>query len=53
VVGKLDLSELVDRVKVQAPYALELNGIAYNPETKKFYVTGKYWPQIFELQFQL
>jgi glutamine cyclotransferase len=53
VVSKLDLSELVNRVKAQAPYALELNGIAYNPETKKFYVTGKYWPQIFELQFQL
>jgi glutamine cyclotransferase len=53
VVGKLDLTELVNRVKVQSPYAAELNGIAFNPETKKLYVTGKYWPQIFEIKIQL
>jgi glutaminyl-peptide cyclotransferase len=53
VVGKLDLTDLVNKVKTQAPYINELNGIAYNPETKKFYVTGKYWPQIFELQLAL
>lgn len=53
VVGKLDLTDLVNKVKAQAPYANELNGIAYNPETKKFYVTGKNWPQIFELQLAL
>jgi glutamine cyclotransferase len=53
VVGKLDLTDLVNKVKAQAPYANELNGIAYNPETKKFYVTGKNWPQIFELQIAL
>jgi glutamine cyclotransferase len=53
VVGKLDLTELVNRVKVQAPFAAELNGIAYNPATKKLYVTGKYWPEIFEIQVPL
>jgi len=53
VVGKIDLTDLVTRVKSQAPYALELNGVAYNPESKKLYVTGKYWPQIFEIQIQL
>ncbi len=53
VVGKLDLTDLVNRVKIQAPYAAELNGIAYNPDTKKLYITGKYWPQIFEIQVQL
>ena len=53
VVGKFDLTDLVARVKSQAPYAQDLNGIAYNPETKKLYVTGKYWPQIFEIQIQL
>ena len=53
VIAKLDLTDLVNRVKAQAPYANELNGIAYNHETKKFYVTGKNWPQIFEIQFQL
>jgi glutaminyl-peptide cyclotransferase len=53
VVGKLDLTDLVNKVKAQAPYINELNGIAYNPNTKKFYVTGKFWPQIFELQIAL
>jgi glutaminyl-peptide cyclotransferase len=28
-----------------------LNGIAYNPETETFYVTGKLWPKIFEVRF--
>ena len=53
VVAKLDLTDLINRVKAEAPYINELNGIAYNTETKKFYVTGKHWPQIFEIQFQL
>jgi glutamine cyclotransferase len=52
VVGKFDLSDLVNRVRAAAPYADVLNGIAYNPETKKLYVTGKNWPQIFEIQIQ-
>lgn len=28
-----------------------LNGIAYNPETNKWYVTGKNWPKLFEVKF--
>jgi glutamine cyclotransferase len=28
-----------------------LNGIAYDSITKKFYITGKYWSKIFEIQF--
>lgn len=28
-----------------------LNGIAYVPETKRFLVTGKNWPKLFEVQF--
>ena len=29
-----------------------LNGIAYNPKTKKWYMTGKNWPKLFEVYFQ-
>ena len=29
-----------------------LNGIAYDPQTKKLYITGKNWPKIFELTNQ-
>lgn len=28
-----------------------LNGIAYDPETEHFYITGKRWPLIFEVEF--
>ncbi|MEI6949350.1 glutaminyl-peptide cyclotransferase [Paraflavisolibacter sp. H34] len=52
VVAKMDLSDLVNRVKAKNPDALELNGIAYNPETKKVYVTGKLWQELYEIQFQ-
>lgn len=29
------------------------NGIAYNPLTKKIYVTGKLWPKIFEISISI
>lgn len=28
-----------------------LNGIAYNPESDTFYITGKLWPTLFEVRF--
>lgn len=51
VVGKMDLSGLIQQEKVTNPNAEFLNGIAYNQETKKFYVTGKNWSKIYEIQF--
>ena len=51
VVAKYDLQGLYDSVKRIDPNAEVLNGIAYNHVTKKFYVTGKNWPQMFEIQF--
>lgn len=51
VVAKLDFSDQVKKVHAEDPHAEVLNGLAYNPTTKKFYATGKNWPQIFELQF--
>jgi len=53
VVAKMDLSSIILQEKSQNPNADVLNGIAYNPETKKFYVTGKNWSKIYELQFPL
>jgi glutamine cyclotransferase len=29
-----------------------LNGIAYDSEKKSIYVTGKLWPEIFEIRLQ-
>lgn len=32
-------------------FAEVLNGIAYNPESETFFLTGKLWPRIFEVVF--
>jgi len=29
-----------------------LNGIAYDPETKRIFLTGKLWPKLFEIQLE-
>ena len=49
VTGWIDASNLLrgnDRRGVDV-----LNGIAYVPETKRFLLTGKNWPKIFEVEF--
>ena len=51
VVGKLDLSSLVYEAKNKNPRADVLNGIAYDSVTNKIYVTGKLWPNIYEIEF--
>lgn len=44
----LDLKDLKSKVK-QHPDVDVLNGIAYNPKTKTFFVTGKNWDKMFEI----
>jgi glutaminyl-peptide cyclotransferase len=51
VVAKADLSDMWKRIKSLNPDADVPNGIAYDGATKKIYLTGKYWPQLFEVQF--
>jgi len=51
LVGKIDLRELGDRAKAKNPNEQWLNGIAYDSTTKKIYVTGKYWPELYEITF--
>ncbi|WP_210486129.1 glutaminyl-peptide cyclotransferase [Rufibacter aurantiacus] len=51
VVGKLDLTSLEQDAKSKKPNALELNGIAYDSTAGKVYVTGKLWPNIYEIKF--
>ena len=49
VVGFIDLPELRGRLK-QNPEAEALNGIAHNASTGNFYVAGKDWNRIFEIE---
>jgi glutaminyl-peptide cyclotransferase len=51
VIGKLDLTTLVNETKTKYPDALEMNGIAYDSVAKKVYITGKMWPNIYEIKF--
>lgn len=51
VIGRLDISDLFEKSKSRYAASAETNGIAYNPETDKIYVTGKLWPCIYEINF--
>ncbi|TYA78747.1 glutaminyl-peptide cyclotransferase [Seonamhaeicola marinus] len=49
VIGVVDFSPLKDLV-TQHDKLDVLNGIAYNPETKTIFVTGKKWDKLFEIE---
>lgn len=51
VVSKMDLTSVINQEKLKNPKAEHLNGLAFNPATKKFYITGKDWAKIYELNF--
>ena len=48
VEGVIDFSGLKDRVN-KHPKLDVLNGIAYNKKSKTFFVTGKNWNKLFEV----
>lgn len=57
VIGKADFSYVLNKY---APGAIPdesqstdevFNGIAYDPVGKRFFVTGKHWPKLFEVKF--
>jgi len=50
VVGWLDGSPLRREVDLADPSQDVLNGIAYDREAKKYYLTGKRWPKLFEVK---
>jgi len=51
VVGKLDFTSLDNELKAKHPQALEMNGIAYDSAANKIYITGKAWPNLYEVRF--
>jgi glutamine cyclotransferase len=52
ILGKINLSGLLEKSgKAYDPQTTDvLNGIAYNPTRKTFYITGKKWPVLFEVK---
>lgn len=55
IVAKIDLSKDWDRIQKMrpgvSPSDIVPNGIAYDAATKKIYITGKWWPELYEVQF--
>jgi glutamine cyclotransferase len=50
VVAKANLEDVWELVKRKDAAADVPNGIAYDSATKKMYVTGKLWPELYEIQ---
>ncbi|HXS37740.1 MAG TPA: glutaminyl-peptide cyclotransferase [Flavipsychrobacter sp.] len=57
VVGRADMSDLRQKAGIAArsnnPAAPEaMNGIAYDSLNDRLFITGKYWPKVFEMELQ-
>jgi len=49
VVGYIDLSGILSNEKIDYPIDV-MNGIAYDADTDRLFITGKLWPQVFEIR---
>lgn len=52
VVGRLDLTTIVEEIKRMYQNTAELNGIAYDKNSNAFLVTGKLWPKSYLIRLQ-
>jgi len=50
MVARIDLTHIWNRIQLLDPQADVPNGIAYDVDTKKIYITGKMWPELYEIQ---
>jgi glutaminyl-peptide cyclotransferase len=50
LVGRIDLSALADQVMDKNPRSDVLNGIAYDAATDRIFITGKKWPNLYEIK---
>jgi len=51
ITGKIDMTGLL-RPEDRTANTDVLNGIAYDPKTKRIWVTGKRWPKLFQIALQ-
>ena len=49
VLGRIDLSGILGSKEAYKSVEI-LNGIAYDPNAKRLFVTGKFWPKLFEIE---
>ena len=50
ITGVIDLTELMPDRRGLDPTDAVLNGIAWDPEGRRLFVTGKNWPKLFEIR---
>jgi len=51
VTGVINLKGILPN-SLRIPSTDVLNGIAYDPLTKRIWVTGKYWPKIYRIEIK-
>jgi len=51
ITGKLDLNALIMDAKFKNLGSEAMNGIAWDPAADKIYITGKFWPNIYQIVF--
>ena len=51
VVGLIDLLALYKEASDKNPEAESTNGIAYDEKNDRIFVTGKFWPEIYQIKF--
>jgi len=51
IVGKINVNDLWKKIQAKDPVADVPNGIAYDTASKKIYITGKKWPELYEVRF--
>ncbi len=49
VLSEINLKGIVNMFKTRSDTIAELNGIAYDKENDRLFVTGKWWPRLFEI----
>lgn len=50
VIGKVDCSDILGTNSEQRKYQDVFNGIAYDKDNDRIFVTGKFWPKLFEIK---
>jgi glutamine cyclotransferase len=51
IVGIIDLSSLFSEARKSNPMSEAANGIAYDSSKDRIFVTGKFWPTIYQIKF--
>jgi glutamine cyclotransferase len=51
IVGIIDLSSLYNEARKTYRMSEATNGIAYDPLQDRIFVTGKFWPVIYQITF--